>query len=292
MSNGTAEARELYQGSPVVRDLRGKVALVTGAGGERGIGRAIATRLAREGTDVVVNDIVDRPYAHGSDGWDGVASVAREVEELGRRALVTVADVSDAAQVDDMVAKATDAFGRIDILVSNAAAPAGRDRVPVVDLHEDAWDEAFRVNARGTFLCCRAAARRMIHGGDGGRIICIASTLGLRGRARYAAYSASKHAVVGLMECLALELAEDGITVNAICPGVVDTERVAHIAAAAPEEFVRARAVGNPMGRIGTPEDVANVAAFLASDESSYLTGQALTVTGGAHLAGPDYTRA
>ena len=297
MSNGTAEARELYQGSPVVRDLRGKVALVTGAGGERGIGRAIATRLAREGTDVVVNDIVDRPYAHGSDGWDGVASVAREVEELGRRALVTVADVSDAAQVDDMVAKATDAFGRIDILVSNAAAPAGRDRVPVVDFHEDAWDEAFRVNARGTFLCCRAVARVMIAAGEGGKIITIASTLGQRGRAQYAAYSASKHAIVGFTECLALELAEHRINVNAICPGIVDTERVADIAdttQAGPgsrEEFVRARAVDTPLGRIGEPEDVANVAAFLASDEASHITGSALTVAGGAQLVGVDYRR-
>ncbi len=273
-------------------NLAGKVALVTGAGGEHGIGRAVAMRLARDGADIAVNDITARPYDDASSGWSGVASVARDVEALGRRALVVVADISDAGAVDDMFAQATDVLGCVDILVSNAAARPGADRVPVVDLDEAAWDDAFKVNARGTFLCCRAAARRMIHGGDGGRIICIASTLGLRGRARYAAYSASKHAVVGLMECLALELAEDGITVNAICPGVVDTERVAHIAAAAPEEFVRARAVGNPMGRIGTPEDVANVAAFLASDESSYLTGQALTVTGGAHLAGPDYTRA
>jgi NAD(P)-dependent dehydrogenase (short-subunit alcohol dehydrogenase family) len=275
-----------------VGNLAGKVALVTGAGGEHGIGRAVAMRLARDGADIAVNDITARPYDDASSGWSGVASVARDVEALGRRALVVVADISDAGAVDDMFAQATDVLGCVDILVSNAAARPGADRVPVVDLDEAAWDDAFKVNARGTFLCCRAAARRMIHGGDGGRIICIASTLGLRGRARYAAYSASKHAVVGLMECLALELAEDGITVNAICPGVVDTERVAHIAAAAPEEFVRARAVGNPMGRIGTPEDVANVAAFLASDESSYLTGQALTVTGGAHLAGPDYTRA
>ena len=273
-------------------DLAGKVALVTGAGGEHGIGRAVAMRLARDGADIAVNDIAARPYDDASGGWTGVASVARDVEALGRRALVAVADIADVDAVDAMFAQATDVLGRVDILVGNAAARPGPDRVPVVDLDEAAWDDAFRVNARGTFLCCRAAARSMIDGGDGGRIICIASTLGLRGRARYAAYSASKHAVVGLTECLALELAEHAVTVNAICPGVVDTERVAHIAASAPEEFVRSRAMGNPMGRIGAPEDVANVVAFLASDESSYLTGQALTVTGGAHLAGPDYTRA
>ncbi|MEO2006436.1 MAG: SDR family NAD(P)-dependent oxidoreductase, partial [Candidatus Poribacteria bacterium] len=154
-------------------DLSEKVALVTGAGGERGIGRAIATRLARAGADVVVNDVVDKPYANGSDGWEGVASVAREIEALGRRALVAVADIRDASQVDDMVANAVDAFGRIDILVSNAASRPGPDRVPVVDLHEDVWDEVFSVNARGTFLCCRAVARRMIAAGEGGKIVII-----------------------------------------------------------------------------------------------------------------------
>ncbi len=281
-------------------DLSEKVALVTGAGGERGIGRAIATRLARAGADVVVNDVVDKPYANGSDGWEGVASVAREIEALGRRALVAVADIRDASQVDDMVANAVDAFGRIDILVSNAASRPGPDRVPVVDLHEDVWDEVFSVNARGTFLCCRAVARRMIAAGEGGKIVIIASTLGQRGRARYGAYSASKHAVIGLTECLALELAQHRITVNAICPGVVDTERIGHIAAAlrvdAPsqgsrEEFMRARARDTPLGRVGEPEDVANVAAFLASAESDFLTGLAVTVAGGAHLVGVDHAR-
>ena len=144
--------------------LAGKVALVTGVAGKNGIGRAIAVRLASEGADIVANDIVERPTA---DGWGGLPAVVEEIEVLGRRAVAVQADISDAGQVDAMVATAQGAFGHIDILVNNAAAPAGRDRVPVVELEEDAWDLVQRINVKGTFLCSRAVARAMIARGEG-----------------------------------------------------------------------------------------------------------------------------
>lgn len=273
-------------------NLEGKVALVTGAGGERGIGRAIATRLAREGANVVVNDIVSNPHAASESQWQGVPDVISEIEALGRQAMGIVADISDAAQVDDMVRQAIDRFGRVDILINNAGSPPGRDRVPVVELEEDAWDLVQRVNVKGTFLCSRAVAREMIKRGDGGKIIIISSGAGKRGMARYAAYCASKFALIGFTQSLALELAPHRINVNAICPGLVDTERIAGIAAAlAPEgqtaDEYRARMIEErsreiPLGRAALGTDVAVVAAFLASAESDYLTGLSIPVAGGS----------
>lgn len=273
-------------------NLEGKVALVTGAGGERGIGRAIATRLAREGANVVVNDIVSNPHAASESQWQGVPDVISEIEDLGRQAKGIVADISDAAQVDDMVRQAIDRFGRVDILINNAGSPPGRDRVPVVELEEDAWDLVQRVNVKGTFLCSRAVAREMIKRGDGGKIIIISSGAGKRGMARYAAYCASKFALIGFTQSLALELAPHRINVNAICPGLVDTERIAGIAAAlAPEgqtaEEYRARMIEErsreiPLGRAALGTDVAVVAAFLASAESDLLTGLSIPVAGGS----------
>jgi meso-butanediol dehydrogenase/(S,S)-butanediol dehydrogenase/diacetyl reductase len=273
-------------------DLGGKVALVTGAGAERGLGRAIAVRLARDGADVVVNDV--RLHPPGSDGWRGLSSLVQEIQLLGRGCLSVVADVSAAHEVEGMVRQALDRFGRIDILVNNAAAPAGRDRVPVVDLDEDSWDLVQRVNVKGTFLCCRAVARTMIERGQGGKIINISSLLGKQGRARYAAYSASKFAVRGFTQALALELAPHGINVNAICPGLIDTDRLDDIAAALRpegisaqdfrEQLLRQRISSIPLGRIGDVSDVASVAAFLASSESDYLTGLAIPVAGGSYV--------
>jgi NAD(P)-dependent dehydrogenase (short-subunit alcohol dehydrogenase family) len=271
-------------------DLYGKVALVTGAGGERGIGRAIAVRLAQEGADVAVNDISLPPA--DTTGWGGLLQVVREIEALDRRALAVPADVSDASQVDHMIRLALSRFGHIDILVNNAGAPAGRDRVPVVDLDEEAWDLVQDVNVKGTYLCCKAVARAMIDRGQGGKIINISSTAGKRGVARYAAYCASKFAVRGFTQALAMELAPYQINVNAICPGLTETERVDHLAAAlAPEgvsaatyreQMVEQVALRNPLGRLGRVADVAQVAAYLASSESDYLTALSITVAGGS----------
>jgi meso-butanediol dehydrogenase/(S,S)-butanediol dehydrogenase/diacetyl reductase len=272
--------------------LDGKVALVTGAGGEKGLGRAIAVRLAQEGADVVVNDLSAQPP--GSTAWGGISAVVQQIEALGRRSLGIAADVSDASQVDRMVRLALEQFGQIDVLVNNAAAPAGGDRVLVIDLEEDAWDLVQRVNVKGTFLCCRAVARAMIERGQGGKIINMSSISGKIGKPRYAAYAASKFAVRGFTQALAQELAPHRINVNAICPGLVETERVDNIAAAlAPEgisaqvyrqQFVERASSTTAWGRIGCVSDVAKVAAFLASSESDYLTGLAITVAGGAYM--------
>lgn len=271
-------------------DLSGKTALVTGAGGERGFGRAIANRLAEEGADVAVNDVALNPYGDAG-GWQGLESVTAEIAAKGRGALAVVGDVSDAVHVDRMVAEVLERFGRIDILVNNAGSRPGPDRVPLVDLTEEAFDEVQRVNVRGTFLCTRAVARHMIERGGGGKIIVIASTAGKRGLPRYAAYTASKFALVGFTQSVAHELGAYGVNVNAICPGLAETERVIHIAdAVRPEgksaeehlrDMVGERSAANPLGRITETRDIARMAAFLASAESDYLTGLAVSVSGG-----------
>ena len=276
-------------------NLDGQVALVTGTGGQNGIGRAIAIRLAREGADIILNDIAMCPYYEEDKEphpWEGMSAVVKEIEDLGQQAIPIVADVSDADQVNNMILHALGKFGHIDILVNNAGAPAGSDRVPLVDLEEEDWDTVHRVNVKGTFLCCRAIARHMMNRNQGGKIINISSLAGKRGVARYAAYCSSKFAVIGLTESLAKELAPHRINVNAICPGLVDTERVGHIASAimpedlSPseqrEELVQQATSSVPFKRIAQGSDVANMAAFLASSESDYLTGLAVTVAGGA----------
>ncbi|MDE0637733.1 MAG: 3-oxoacyl-ACP reductase FabG [Candidatus Poribacteria bacterium] len=272
-------------------NLNGKVALVTGVGGRNGIGRAIATRLAKEGADVAVNDITEHPYAADDTEWRGLPDVVREIEAMGQRAMSVVADVSDAKQVSEMVDKTVAHFGKLNILVNNAGTKAGKDRVPVVDLAEEDWDRVQNVNVKGVFLCCQAVARHLIAQGTGGKIINISSITGKRGSARYAAYCASKFAVLGLTQSLAHELAPSQVNVNAICPSLVDTERVGHLAAAMMPtdlstdeqrtEFVSRFEASVPLGRLAESSDVANMAAFLASDEAAYLTGVSVTVSGG-----------
>ena len=227
-------------------------------------------------------------------GWRGVSDVVRDIEALGRGALGVFADVSDAAGVDRMVSETLERFGHIDILVNNAASRPGRDRVPVVELEEQAWDLVQRVNVKGTFLCSRAVARAMIRRGKGGKILIVSSAKGKRGEASFAAYSASKFAVIGFGQSLALELAPHQIQVNIMCPGMVDTGRLDDMAAAMRREgqseeecraeLVHERAARIPLGRVAKVDDIARTAAFLASAESDYLTGLAISVTGGTHL--------
>ncbi len=279
-------------------DLNGKVAIVTGAGGRHGIGRSIALRLAQEGADVVVTDIERSTDRMREDdraaGWRGLPSVVEEIEGLGRQSLGLFSDVSDSAQVADMVQQTLDRFGHIDILVNNAGSQPGRDRVPVVELEEDAFDEVMRVNVRGTYLCSKAVAIHMIERGGGGKIVIISSGAGKQGIARYAAYCSSKFALIGFTQSLAQELGSQRINVNAICPGLVDTERVDFIAAAlAPQGqsseehramMVRGRGQAVPLGRIAEGNDIAKTAAFLCSSESDYLTGLSISVSGGSTM--------
>ncbi len=280
-------------------NLNGKVAIVTGAGGEHGMGRAIANRLAHEGADVVVTDIANDPYRHDPGRWGGASAVVREIEDKGRRSMCVLTDVSDADQIDSMAQQVLERFDGIDILVNNAGARPGPDRVPVVELEEAAWDEVQNVNIKGTYLCCRAVSRHMIERGKGGKIINMSSTSGRHGRARFAAYCASKFGVRGFTQSLAQELAPHHINVNAICPGSVDTERVGYIVEATSSEditaeswreskhrqaFIEERARNIPLGRVAQPSDIATLAAFLASSQSDYLTGLSITIDGGTEM--------
>ena len=268
--------------------LEGKVAIVTGAGGERGIGRAIAVRLAQEGADVVVNDIADG----GRGAWGGMPAVVEEIRSLGREAIGVIGSVALSADVDAMVEKALERFGRIDILVNNAGATAGPDRVPVVELEESEFDRVIAVNLKGTFLVSRAVARHMLSREPGGKIINISSVSGRKGSARFSAYCSSKFGVIGFTQSLAMELAAHKVNVNAICPSLVETERIIGIASALKPEGTTAEEYRDmmvehsnasvPLGRIAQADDAARTAAWLASDQSDYVTGESIILAGGA----------
>jgi len=273
--------------------LEGKVAMVTGSGGERGFGRAIARRLAAEGADLVLTDVAPAGTrvvaAKPAGGWRGLDAVAEEVRQAGRRAVTALVDVRAADQIQRAVDLADRTFGRIDILVNNAAAPPGADRVPVVELPEEAWHAVLETNLTGTYLCSKAVAGLMVARGTAGRIVNMSSNCGKVGYARLAAYCASKFGVIGLTQALAMELAPHRITVNAICPGSADTDRLDFLGRRADGRYdpaLHARALADraaqiPLGRVASAEDVAELAAFLGSDASAYVTGQAINLAGG-----------
>lgn len=277
--------------------LAGKIALITGAGGMRGVGRATALKLASQGADIALTDVQrapeDLPPGEIKEHWRGLDSVAGEVQALGRRCFTAFCDLGISAQIEHLVEQVCDHFGRIDILVNNARAIIGRDKVPITELREDVWQHFFAINSTAVFLLTKFVGRVMIEAGQGGRIINIASSASKRGSAKGAAYAASKFAVLGLTQSAALDLAPYRITVNAVCPGAINSERLSYWEQEQAEaqgislEDYRANLVAemgrqNPLGRIAESEDVANVAAFLASDEAAYITGQGYNVNGGA----------
>ena len=276
--------------------LEGKVALVTGAGGMRGVGRATVVKLAGMGADLALSDVQreteDLPPAEVRTSWRGIDAVCEEVEAEGRSAFPVYCDLGDSAQIERMVDQVMDHYGHIDILVNNARAIIGRDKVPVTELEQEVWEHFLRINTTAPFLLTKEVGRRMIEAGNGGRIINIASNASKQASATGAAYSASKFAVLGLTQASALDLAPYGITVNAVCPGPINTDRMSYWErdqaaelGISQEEFrgqiVQAGAQASPLGRIAEPQDVANVVAFLASDEASFVTGQAYNVNGG-----------
>jgi len=244
--------------------IKERKAIVTGAG--RGIGRAIALAFAREGADVAVCDV----------NYAAAQAVARELEATGRRIVPIAVDVTRKAQVDAMVARAAEVFGRVDILVNNAGII--RDAM-LHKMTEEDFDQVIAVHLKGTWLCCRAVVAGMRERRFG-RIINLSSISGKVGNVGQTNYSAAKAGIVGLTKAAALELARHNITVNAIQPGFIDTEMTRAIPDGPRQESV-ARI---PMERVGLPEDVAGVAVFLASDEAGYMTGAVLEVTGGRGL--------
>jgi NAD(P)-dependent dehydrogenase (short-subunit alcohol dehydrogenase family) len=279
----------------VKESLYGKVALVTGAAAKRGMGHAVALRLAKEGANIVVVDKFAAPKSAwaGDEDWKGLEEVVREIEALGRKALAVVAGIENSMEIDAVVKAALDKFGKIDILV-NCAGIRGTVGIPVVDGDEKEWRQVFDVNALGPFIISRAIAKDMIRRNEGGKIVHIASAAGKIGAPGSAAYAASKWAIIGLVQSLALELAPYKINVNAINPGFFatnlrdeDAVSKSKKAGITIEEFradeYKKLTTIVPLGRMGRVEDIANLILFLVSDQSDYMTGQAINITGG-HL--------
>ena len=241
--------------------LDGKVALVTGAA--RGIGQATARKLAAEGADVALCDLKA----------DWLAETAAIVESAGRKAKCFEADVSNGVAVDEVVSGVMEAYGKVDVMVNNAGIT--KDTL-MIRMSEQDWDAVLSVNLKGTFLFTKAIARPMMKQRSGA-IVNIASIIGLIGNAGQCNYAASKAGVIALTKSAARELASRNVRVNAVAPGFIQTR----MTDALPENVRGKMLEAIPMGRFGTPEDVANVVLFLASESSSYMTGQVLTVCGG-----------
>ena len=249
-------------------DLTGKAALVTGA--QQGIGAAIAIALAREGADVAVNYL---------DGLAGAEAVAAAIRATGRRAVLVPGDVSRPETPAKLVDATIAAFGKIDILVNNAGV---FPRVAFLDMTQSDWDFVHGINLRAGCFCAQAAARAMIAAGIRGSIVNLASSAMFGASPRGVHYAASKGGVVSLTRAMATELAPHRIRVNAIAPGLTDTAQPRH---GATEAELAARAATMPLGRMGTPEDIANVAVFLASDKAAFMTGQVVHPNGGIFMA-------
>jgi NAD(P)-dependent dehydrogenase (short-subunit alcohol dehydrogenase family) len=271
--------------------LSGLAALVAGCGRARGIGRAVALTLATAGADVAVTDVSARGVRNAGEpepaDADGLEALVDEIRQLGRRSIALTGDVADAADVEAVVTAAVAGLGRVDVLVNNAGAPHGGDRAPSWLVPEPAYDEVMRVNAKGVFLMSGAVIRRLLDRHSRGRIVNIASVAGKVGYPERAVYCASKFAVIGLTQAMAQELAPHGITVNAVCPGAVATDRntATRHRAATTGDAAAGNAASSPVGRIGEPDDIARAVLYLVDPAASYVTGQSLVVDGGRYMS-------
>lgn len=277
------------------KGLAGKVALITGAARFRGLGRAIALRLADDGADIVVCGRPRSPDSfpqHEKDmGWQGAASLAKEIRGKGRKAIALDCDVTDKKQVVTMIDAVKSEFGRLDVIVNNAGVPSNAGASPILDTDEDVWYETMDVNVNGVFLVTKYGGRFMRDCGNGGAVVMIASLAGRVGLQDYGAYCASKFGVIGFTQQLALELASTGIRVNCVSPGSHDTDMMDGTIARAtdnyqlPEGSFREQLESFiPMGRQGDVSELAAVVSFVCSADASYVTGQTINVDGGARL--------
>jgi NAD(P)-dependent dehydrogenase (short-subunit alcohol dehydrogenase family) len=257
--------------------LKDKVALITGAGS--GIGQGVAVRFAREGARVALVDI-------RQEALDDTAS---RLKDAGAEFQTYAGDVSVTEEIERIFAETVQHFGRLDICVNNAGI--GNPPMPLWQMTDEGFDRTIAVNLRGVFLCMRAAARQMIKQGDGGRIISVSSQAGKTGFAMLAPYCATKAGVILMTQAMAKEVGAQKITVNAVCPGTIDTpllrgvlEPVLDAVGQTLEQWALKNMPAIPLGRVGYPADVAKLITFLASEEADYMTGQAINITGGQEM--------
>lgn len=291
---GTTRDRRFVVTTTAAREER-RVALVTGCARRRGIGGAIARRLAAAGFAVIVSDVrargaIDAPTPR-EPTWQGLPSLVEELTSSGADAALVLGDVSRPDDAHTIVDFVVQRYGRLDVLVNNAASPVGADRRNICDVPLEAWDRVLEVTLRGAFLMCRATipVMRLRHWG---RIVNISSISGTVGSTRTTAYAAAKAGLEGFTRSLALDVGPWGITANAVAPGAILTDRVYEAWQVGGVNDVGAererRAALVPVGRLGMPEDIAEAVAYLASPGSGFLTGQALTLNGGWLMSQPE----
>ena len=265
--------------------LKGQVAIVTGAGRMRGLGRATALALAREGASVVVagtgRDPATFPQDERSADWRDVDSVAKEIAEMGREALALVADVTSSDQVQDMVDRTVEHFGRVDILVNNASAPRLAAWAQLEDLSEDAWRSVMDIKVTGAFLCTQAVVREFLKQGGGGSVVNVISVEAKIARASDVAYAVASGALYTFTSKAGRALAPHGIRVNAVSPGTTDTARNDALYGYPRSQDWHDRLQSIPLGRAGTPEEIGNVIAWLCSKEAEFIVGQCIEMDGG-----------
>ena len=276
-----------------MNSLEGKVAMITGAASKRGMGHAIALKFANEGADIVVTDKFAAPKSMfpGDETWGGLDEIVGEIEAIGRKALAETVDISISKEIDAVVKKTLEKFGKIDILV-HAAAIRGPVGIPIVDLAEKDIRDIIDIDLVGSFLICKAVGKAMVDRNEGGKIVVICSSAGLKGVPGSAAYAAAKWGAIGMTKSLALEMAKYHINVNGINPSMFVTnlrdESFARLAEDQGISWEEARQKDQgalakmiPWGRLGTTEEIADLAYYLVSDQSRYMTGEVIVLGGG-----------